>query len=355
MAMKHLAPLALMLVMMAACGSATAGDSTSSASNKTFAFLRELGLNVDQITQFNNDGPISFDSIVELNKEQEEVLLKKVGNPFRMEDGEIEGSFSLLGIRALPAGYTLILYSVEFGDGSSRIFAIYDSEGNTTDYLDTGYWTDQHGIEASDDYTTGESYGDNTQCVFDSPTTMKLERKFNRYSWKSNKENYEQEMVKEFWRIEKEYLYRITDKGTFELADIKTRQSGPVEPEMALLEEISDMSYYTGISALDHLNELALRPDVKQAAAAPEGQASYRLQGIVEEWYRTKPEQLLEWMSQHRDLSKNAVTGILEQCFSTGWISKESLIKIIDNMPDGETKKYIEDLTAQWGPADAVG
>ena len=96
-----------------------------------------------------------------------------------------------------------------------------------------------------------------------------------------------------------------------------------------MLDEISELDYYTDDSVFDRLNNLALRNDVKQAANNPEGQASYRLQGIVEHLYQTKPQQLLQWMSLHRDLSKNAVTGILEQCFSTGWISKESLIEII--------------------------
>ena len=357
--MKQLATITLMLTLLAACGSATVGSSSSTGENsdndKQFAFLRELGLDVDHITQFDQNGAISFDSIVELNKKQEDVLLKTVGDPYRMDDGEIEGGFSLLGIRALPAGHTLILYSVEFGDGSSKVFAIYDSEGNTTDYLDSGYWKDEHPIETNDDYTTGESYGDETQCVFDSPSSLKLERTFNRYSWKRDKETYEHEMVNEFWKIEKEYSYQITDKGTFVFSGIKSKSTGPVEKEMAMLDEISDLDYYTDDSVFDRLNNLALRNDVKQAANNPEGQASYRLQGIVEHLYQTKPQQLLQWMSLHRDLSKNAVTGILEQCFSTGWISKEALIEILKKMPDGEVKNYIENLTAQWGHADAVG
>lgn len=358
--MKRTSIIALFIALLTACGTSTASDraagSASGAAATDFAFLRELGFDVDQFIIFDRKAEIDYEKgYVEINKKQEDVLLKEVGNLYRTEDGDIECGFSLIGIRALPAGRTLILYNVEFGDGASRVFAIYDSEGNTTDYLDTGYWIDQHGIEVSDDYSTGESYGHLTECFFDSPSTMKLASKINRYSWRRDKETYEETILKEFWKIEKEYLYRITDEGTFELTGIKTRQSGPVEPEMAMLEEISDLKYYDDDSVIDRLNTLALRDDVKREAAKPEGQVSYRLQGIVEDLYQARTQQLFQWMSSHRDLSKNVVTGILEQCLSSGWISKEDFLERLNEMPDGNDKKYLEDLTAQWGPADAVG
>ena len=36
-------------------------------------------------------------------------------------------------------------------------------------------------------------------------------------------------------------------------------------------------------------------------------------------------------------------------------IPKEVLVKDIESMQDPEARSYIERLTAQWGPRDAVG
>ena len=89
------------------------------------------------------DGKVTFDDdnevITDFTKAQEDALLKVVAEPFRMDDGEIEGGFAIIGIRALPNGHTLILYSVEFGDGSIKIIAIYDRNGNLLAYNELAY------------------------------------------------------------------------------------------------------------------------------------------------------------------------------------------------------------------------
>ena len=357
--MKHLSIFTLLAIMLAACGTSTASENSSSAAarNGDFAFLKKLGFNLNEIPRFDSEVVIDYEKnpFVAMTNAQQEALLDVVGEPFRAGE-DIEGVFSIIGIRALPNDHTLILYNVEFGDGASKVFAIYDRDGKTIDYIDSGYWGEMHPIETNENYTEGVSYGDDTKCIFDSPSTMVLKRKFNKVQW-ANK-NGDINIIKEFWCIDKNYNYTITDKGILKLNNIEVKKQGPVEEHQALMEEISDLTYLSYRSdepIFDRLNALAMRPEIKRYLANSDDDISYRLQGVVQGLYSSKPQQLLQWMSQHRDLSKNAVTGLLEQCFSSGWIAKETLIELIEQMPNGDAKQYIEELTAQWGPADAVG
>ena len=353
--MKQISIIALLAVLLAGCGAATARGDNGRAED--FGFLKKLGFNVSEIYKMDQKLGADYNfAPVEMNDAQQDVLLRVVGEPFRVED-DIEGVFSMIGIRALPSGYTLILYNVEFGDGASKIFAIYDGDGNTTDYLDTGYWNEAHPDESNEDYTHGTAYGDETTCTFDTPSTMKLGRKFRFFEWTSKKDAYENNMVKEFWCIDKEYDYSITQKGTFVLNDIKSQKIGPVDAEIAQLEEISDLNFVprNDNTIFDKMNRLALREDMKRVMTNEDSQVGYRFEGVMHTLYTTKTQALLEWISNHRDLKTNALTGILERCFSSGWIPKEHLIEVFDKMPNSEAKRYLERLTAQWGPADAVG
>ena len=223
--------------------------------------------------------------------------------------------------------------------------------------MDTGYWNDTHPDESNDDYTHGTAYGDETTCSFDSPSTMKLARKYKFFEWTNNKETYEQKVVKEFWSIDKQYDYSITNEGIFQLDNITSKNVGPVDAKIATLEEISDLHFVpsTDRSLFDRVNQLALRDDIRKEIPNENCQISYRMMGVVQDLFHSQPQRLLQWISTHRDLNKNALTGVFEACFSTGLLPKEDLIEEIDKMPQGDARRYIEELTAQWGPADAVG
>ncbi|MBO7610243.1 MAG: hypothetical protein J6S96_08600 [Muribaculaceae bacterium] len=354
--MKPLSILSLLVVMLTACGATT--QNGNSSTNDEFKFLKELGIDVNSIVKLDKEVILDYDKYPPfiMSDAQQKVLLEEVGDLYRMDE-DIEGNFSILGIRALPNGQTLILYNVEFGDGASKVFAIYDKDGKTTDYMDTGYWNDTHPDESNDDYTHGTAYGDETTCSFDSPSTMKLARKYKFFEWTNNKETYEQKVVKEFWSIDKQYDYSITNEGIFQLDNITSKNVGPVDAKIATLEEISDLNFVpsTDRSLFDRVNQLALRDDIRKEIPNENCQISYRMMGVVQDLFHSQPQRLLQWISTHRDLNKNALTGVFEACFSTGLLPKEDLIEEIDKMPQGDARRYIEELTAQWGPADAVG
>lgn len=360
--MKQLSFITLIAFMLMGCNASTASDSSNAAASTAgdnFAFLKKLGLNIDNVARL--DGKVTFDEdnevITDFTKAQEDALLKVVAEPFRMDDGEIEGGFAIIGIRALPNGHTLILYSVEFGDGSIKIIAIYDRDGNTTDYINTSNWNDMTGGESNADYTHGTAYGDKTELIFDSPSTFVLDRKHSHFEWTSTKGEYEYKPTREFWSINKTYSYSISNDGKLTLTGIKASKTGEPDEEIVLLDEIEDFNYSTSNdnSVFDKLNAIALRPEVKRYADNEEGRMIYSMMNMVQNLYNTKTQQMLKWMSDHRDLNKNALTGLLERCFSDAWIPKEQLVKDINQMPDQSAKTYISELTAQWGPADAVG
>ena len=59
-------------------------------------------------------------------------------------------------------------------------------------------------------------------------------------------------------------------------------------------------------------------------------------------------------MASHRG-RENSLLTVFERLFSNSWVRKEELIDEMQRMTDPSARSYMERITAQWGPADAVG
>ena len=107
-------------------------------------------------------------------------------------------------------------------------------------------------------------------------------------------------------------------------------------------------------SRLDILNTKATDPDVKRAMDNPDVSVGFQIEQVMYIYYRQNPQQVLNWMASHRG-RENSLLTVFERLFSNSWVRKEELIDEMQRMTDPSARSYMERITAQWGPADAVG
>lgn len=361
--MNRFALFTLLVLLLAGCNSTTASNSNADAQTaviENFDFLTRLGINVSKIERMDDNDEVdseydSDDQVIALSKSQLKTLLPQ-NFSWLESDGLIDDvMFYIMGIKALPNGHTLILFNMEFGDSCSKLFAIYDADGNNTDSIDTGSWEEMAEDEAND-YANGKSVFDKTEAMIQAPGSLVLNRSLALKSWELESDG-DIKTIQEFWRLTKQYTYTITPEGKFTLVGVDTKKTGPVKKEIEAIEKINDITYlpFSYDSTLDRLNKVLLQPEIKSELADNESFVTYRAQGILHSFFTMQPQQLLTWMSNNRDLSKNAITGVFERCFATAWITKDKLIEAIGHMTDADAKAYISELTAQWGDENAVG
>ena len=146
MKLKNLILMAAVTTMpLAACNASGSGNNTASEQAAPAAaapekpdlgFLTAMGLDVSNLNIINDVWEFTAD-MIDLNKDQALKLLPMAQFLF---DGDIyDGRYYITAAKALPDGYTMLLYGWETGDDASlQMMAIYDKGGNITDFMQLG-------------------------------------------------------------------------------------------------------------------------------------------------------------------------------------------------------------------------
>ncbi|MBR1551660.1 MAG: hypothetical protein IJ632_04995 [Muribaculaceae bacterium] len=349
---KHYLVLAAMvLVASGACHAATSGD---------FAFLRALGVDMNRVAVLT-DAPFNGGDDAHgasLTTEQYIPLLNDVYRfkQFSREElEEMEGNFFITGVRALPGGNTLVVVLVELGDCADNDIAVFDRQGHLIDYLDGDTWASMDNTDANEDYTAGTAYNTTGMMQFDSDTEFHITKRLALVDW-VNRGEWKREAVATHWTIEKTYHYRVDTAGHLSLQRIDSATDGSAEPRLVQEQDIRMLQFYprSQDSRLDFMNTKAMDHDVKRLMADPDATAGFLMEQVMYIYYRQNPQQVLNWMASHRGRD-NCLLTVFERLFSNSWVRKEELIDEMQRMTDPSARSYMERITGQWGPADAVG
>ena len=326
-----------------------------------FSFLKKLGIDPADSLLMGNRLETADDKIVMLglNEKQRKALL---GDVFEGEDADY-GNFCIIGVRALPGDYTLVVYHIEFGDGSDGLVAIYDRNGKLIDCCQTGPWDFKMPDFMNDDYTAGVMREEHNVLDMVSNNSFKITNSVSKYDVVAVPLDGEDEGVSGFKKVKdqmsitKEYNFTVDKNGHLKMETPKVLDKKGATAHDLLLDEIDGMfkAPKYDVSILDKVNAIAAKPEVKASMGSEEDEVGYRLEAIINRVFAMNPQGLLKWLASHRDLTKNHVVTIFESLFSEGAVDKYLLYQQIQKMPAGADKDYLEKLTGQWGPAGAVG
>ena len=363
MKMRNLLLLAALVLMpLAACNAngtnSNAGDQAAPAAapaKPDLGFLKKMGLDVSKLQIIDDN----FD----FEQDREFVLLEKAADIFKLlpmvesMSEEIDAGYYIGGARALPGGETMLLYSVEYGDGGTELMGIYDRDGNLVDFMQLGNCDEHMTIECNDNLTQGKAQITNTIMKFTSPSEFTIDKTHKLADWKRNKENGPTSFTKVYWLVQTLSKYSLDGQGHIALVDEKeVKRQGVVDPDYQRRKSISDLAHLP-ISDPTRIDRLSKKADdlYKQLNNGEyDDDPSYYIQQVLADYFDSNPQALLQWIYKNRN-KKNLIVEHFEQIFANGWRNKYTLVKAIEKMRDPNAKKYLEDLTAQWGPSDAVG
>lgn len=317
------------------------------------SFLTAMGLDVSNLTIINDVWESSFD-FIDLNEEQ---ALKLLPMAQFLYGGEVyDGRYYIAAAKALPDGYTMLLYGWETGDDASlQMMAIYDKDGNITDFMQLGNMGQFIDIEQNDEYTQGRAQMTNVDMKFTAPAVFTLDKTVKEADWKRpNNDDGTREATKVYWLVQTLRTYSIDGQGHITLNGSKQlKREGNVNNDYDQLTEIEDLDQLpmSDVKRIDQLDALASK--LKRTLGDEEYTDSrgYLIIEVVNNFFATDHDALFQWIYKNRDRS-NMIVNHLRESITNSYLSKSDLDKAIDQMTDKATQQYIKELTAQWRPIE---
>lgn len=361
MKMKNLILMAAIAMMpLVACNAnGASSNATEQAAPATAApekpdlgFLTAMGLDVSNLNIINDVWEFSVDWI-DLNKDQ---VLKLLPMAQFLYGGDIyDGRYSIAAAKALPDGYTMLLYGWETGDDASlEMMAIYDKSGNITDFMQLGNMGECSDIEQNEEYTQGRAQMTDVDLRFTAPGQFVLDKTVKEADWKydHNDDNASREVTKVHWLVQTLQTYSVDGQGHITFNGSKQlKREGNVNKDYDLDAEIGDLAHLpiSDTKRIDKLNDLAgkLKKSLGDEAYA-DGPGNY-VSSVVGDYFGTNADALLQWIYNNRD-RENMIVTHLQQSVAYSDIYKSDLDKAIGQMTDKAAQQYLKQLTAGWEP-----
>ena len=357
---KHLLMLmALTIVPLVACNATNSGNKAETAAEAAgdtnlpldLGFLEKQGVDVSGIKDICDI--TDYVDWVTLNEEQVLKLLPMVA---LMGEDELLRGYDIRGARALPGGFTMLLYSVETGDDSTtELLAIYDKNGKLTDYMQLDDWDQFEVIESDDAFNKGRAHVTDTKLTFTKPNEFTLDETVREGNWERVGEDgpMPRELTHVKWLVETLRRYTLDDKGHMTLAEEKiVKSEGDVDPDY---KADPIMKLYllpaSDPNRIDRLNNMMNGLIAKQGLQDFDDERGWSAQFVVSEIFAANPEGLLNWIYKNRN-GKSVIVDYLKKCITTGWRDKEILDQEIEKMSDKAAQKYFKELTANWEPEE---
>ena len=290
---------------------------------------------------------------IELNEDQ---ALKLLPMAQFLEGGDIyDGRYYITAAKALPDGYTMLLYGWETGDDASlQMMGIYDKDGNITDFMQLGDMGEFDYIEQNDDYTQGRAQMTDINLKFTAPGVFTLDKTVKEADWKRdpNSDDGRREPTKVNWLVQTLETYSVDGKGHIALDGRKeVKRQGTLDKEYESWTAIYDLSRLpmSDATRIDQLNDLAGKMKQTQGDQQYADGTAYIVISAINEYFATNPDALFQWIYKNRDHS-NMIVGHLQESVTNHYLDKALLDQAISQMTDKAAQKYINDLTAGWAP-----
>ena len=304
-------------------------------------FLKAMGLDVSKVAIGTEYDTKIFATDAGQGKEvrlTDKQVKQLLGGAPLIDLGEGGAPF-VVGAKAFADNVMLVFWH-EVGDGHELILATYNAEkGDFRDIATTPSW------EFTQEWD-GENIEGQTQTYDHCRAT------FNTDGFVLHRKNGRNLGGKSVWSQERDYNFAITADGIIKLNKIdvkplKGKQAGEYYEPTPEVESIYDVNYYSynDMEALATLDNLASTYFNRENTKEP-------VMTMVMNFMRGRTQQLLQYIAVHKPA---ALIEALHECITKEWTDKGVLYDAIQEMPDASAKKYLNELTAQWGPEGAVG
>ena len=319
-----------------------------SAHSGDFAFLKRLGIDPRQLTLMGDRYAIDeHTNYWSLDGRQVVALLDEVAHwQYLMDEDMAEGGRSIVGVRALPGDYTLVLLSQEFGDGSSQEMAVYDKNGHLTDHVCLDYGSGWQGFNIDKDPESEAQVTWTTQYRFEDTSHFVVERTEVSAVWDDGCMS----NAKPIGQVVKGYHYALDDQGHLSLANISRTEEGEVIGQRYRFDDLRDvvMRPHSDASRFDVLESLIVRDDVAaefQREATDEdyySDAVYLVRQAVWAMSEEHPRQFLNWLYAHRDAEH--ISAVMRENANSGLQFDGVVLREVESFSSPAMKAYFKQL-----------
>ncbi|MBO7608607.1 MAG: hypothetical protein J6S96_00185 [Muribaculaceae bacterium] len=325
---------------------------TAAPDKPDLSFLAKLGLDVSNLTIIGDVWEPSA-VFVDLNKEQTIRLLPMAQFMNGGEEQIYDGRYYLTAAKALPNGYTMLLYGWSTGDDSSlEMMGIYNRDGNITDFMQLGDMNEFSDNEQNDDYTQGRAQMTDTELKFTAPAEFTLDRTIKEADWQRdpNSEDGGRDITKVYWLLTTEKTYNVDDHGHVKLADQKElKRKGNLDNDYELFLQFDDLANMpiSDVTRIDKMNDLANKTKQALGDERFDDTFAYRVISGVSEFFASDPDSLLKWIYKNRK-RENLIVRCLMESIENSYIEKSMFDNAINQLTDNDAKQYLKELTATW-------
>lgn len=313
-----------------------------------YGFLKFNGIDVSKLNII--DGTFTIGEDTELYPLEGKQLIALLDDVRHMDyyingDGR-EGIYSIAGVHD-NGHFSIVVYSIEYGDGGCIEMGIYDDNGQLWDFLDLGYWYDSLGCNLDDSPESDAVIHFNTSLTFnkDHTFTLKIEGEMRPINNVPSQSNVMGTMTKTM-----QYGYK--DRRYFELKGIDVEYSNPIMEQFLPFTDIANLRYAPKSEVydkIDTLNDLIVREDIDADLNQEEySEAQYMISQIVTQWLIMDTESVFSWLNYHHQPDKYHVLPFVENCYKDGIIDPGMVNYTVEKFKRGNTKNYATRLLQQW-------
>ena len=313
-----------------------------------YGFLRYHGVDVSKLNII--DGTFTIGEDTELYPLEGEQLIALLDDVRHMDyylngDGR-EGSYFIAGVHD-NGFFSIVVYTVEYGDGGCIEMGIYDDNGKLWDFLNLGYWGDFRGCNLDDSPESDAIIHLNTTLTFYQDHTFTLNingemRPINDVPTQSNLKG----------TMTKTVQYGYKDRRYFELKDIDVKYSNPIMERFFPFADIDNLQYAPKSEVydkLDTLNELIVRDDIASDIHNEEySEANYMITQTLSQCLEMNTETVFTWLSYHHDPVKDHVMPFVKDCCMDGVADLGMIEDAISEFENNRVKNFAETTLNKW-------
>ncbi|MBO7610242.1 MAG: hypothetical protein J6S96_08595 [Muribaculaceae bacterium] len=314
-----------------------------------YGFLRYNGIDVSKLNII--DGAFTIEENTELYPLEGKQLIALLDDVRHMDyyinvaDGR-DGGYSIAGVH--DNGYfSIVVYSIEYGDGGCIEMGIYDDKGKLWDFLDLGYWYEYIGCNIDDGPESDATIRTNTTLTFNEDHTFTLI-----IAGEMHPINAEPTESNLMGKMTKTIHYGYKERRYFELKEIDVEYSDPEMEQFFPFDDITDLRYVPKSEVygkLDTLNGLIVSKDVAEDLQNEEySNANYMITHTVARWLEMNTEDIFSWLTYHHDPAKHHLLPFVEDCYKS-YVADPGMIKYaVERFKSVSPKNYAIRLMQQW-------
>lgn len=313
-----------------------------------YRFLCYHGVDVSKLKII--DGTFTIEENTELYPLEGEQLIALLDDVRHMDyyingDGR-EGVYSIAGVHD-NGFFSIVVYSIEYGDGGCIEMGIYDDNGKLWDFLDLGYWKDFRGCNLDDSPASDAIIHFNTTLTFNEDHTFTLNitgemHPINDMPTQSNL----------MGTMTKTVQYGYKDLRYFKLKGIDVKYSNPIMEQFFPFADIDNLQYVPKSEVYDKLgtlNELIAREDIASDIHNEEySEANYMINHTIWRWLEMDTENMFTWLSYHHDPVKDHVMPFVEDCCMNGVADLGMIEHVVSKIDNHQVKNFAEAILNNW-------